>query len=271
MAYVYLLKNKTTGYKYIGGKWGKSCNPTMFWVNYFTSSKFVKVLRETYGNGDFVFRIIKIFENDFETQLFEKKLIYLSFKKKSYINFHPNFVGNNMTEEEYAQNLFIHREIASEIGKLTFKNKKGIHGLTPEQKKEICSKGGFSAAVVNKLNNKGIFNKEVRDRQHKTLRETQKSAYYDPSTRKILSSKGGKRGLFSDTYRDKNNISYEKFLTDQSNRGKKGGRGNKGFIWYNNGVDIFKYTKKQQEDTPFDIFIINNTQFKKGRLLTNKT
>jgi hypothetical protein len=51
----------------------------------------------------------------------------------------------------------------------------------------------------------------------------------------------------------------------QAERGKKGGPKNKGFKWYTNGADNFKYTPKQQLVLSFDNFLQQNTEYRKGR------
>lgn len=53
--YVYIIKNKTTGLKYVGVKYAKNADPEKFWVTYFTSSKHVKKLINMFGKEDFVF------------------------------------------------------------------------------------------------------------------------------------------------------------------------------------------------------------------------
>jgi general stress protein YciG len=51
----------------------------------------------------------------------------------------------------------------------------------------------------------------------------------------------------------------------QSEFGKIGGPKNKGFIWYTDGIKMYKYTKVEQENLSFENFLKNNKQFKKGR------
>lgn len=54
--YVYILKNKTTGFMYIGSKYSKNANPKNFWITYFTSSNLVKLLIKFYGVEDIKFK-----------------------------------------------------------------------------------------------------------------------------------------------------------------------------------------------------------------------
>ena len=97
----------------------------------------------------------------------------------------------------------------------------GIHSQTEIERKVAASMGGKAA--------------------QKTLKEKKISAFYDPLLRFMISSKGGKVGAFT-----MSNI--------QSELGKRGGVKNKGFKWYNNGTNSFKYTLKMQEVLPFSLF-----------------
>lgn len=125
--------------------------------------------------------------------------------------------------------------------------------------------GGKVAAIRNKKLGAAIFDPEVRKKQHDTLKRKQVSAFYDPTLRYDISSKGGLNSLFSEKYRKRNNISEEEFKQQQSERGKIGGKGNKGFKWYNDGNKSYKYTLKMQNELSFDDFLKQNKQYKKGR------
>ena len=74
---------------------------------------------------------------------------------------------------------------------------------------------------------------------------------------KIWASMGGKKGAFTDP-------------SIQSELGKRGGVKNKGFIWVNDGVKSFKYTKKMQEEKSIEDFLKENTNVKRGRLKCRK-
>jgi len=50
----------------------------------------------------------------------------------------------------------------------------------------------------------------------------------------------------------------------QSDRGKKGGPKNKGFIWYYDGTKSQKYTRTQQETVPFIEFLRQNPTYIEG-------
>lgn len=52
----------------------------------------------------------------------------------------------------------------------------------------------------------------------------------------------------------------------QALRGKVGGAGNKGYMWINDGIKSFKYTKKDQYHISLDEYLSKNPNIKKGRL-----
>jgi len=261
--YVYIVRNNTTGLKYIGCQYGKRANSDNFWRTYFTSSKLIHKLIEVYGKDDFDCRIIKKFDSDFETLAFERKLLDVAVYRDDYLNLHKNFVASS--EEEFEMNKKKMEKIHTFYGKLQALLKIGFHGCSEEKRKEFCSLGGKKAAQINKEEGTAIFSSEVRERQHKTLREKQISAYYDPLLRKSISSKGGKNGMFSESYCQRNGISEAERKRLQSERGKLGGPKNKGFRWYNDGVKDYKYMPEQQKELSFEEFLKNNKQYKNGR------
>jgi hypothetical protein len=248
---------------YVGVKYSKNSNPDTFWKTYFTSSKHVKNLIKFYGVGDFNYKILKICNTPYDALLYERSLLKLAVIKPNYLNLHINFIGD-FSEEIYLKVNDKQRKIAMIMGKLSKLNKTGIFKFSVEEKKEIASMGGIAAAKINRELGRAIFDKDIRNKQHLTLKEKQVSAYYDPDLRVSISSKGGKNGAFSKNFYSKNSISEEKRIEDQRERGRKGGPKNKGFIWYNDGVNEFKYTANMQIMKSFDEFIDENIQFKKG-------
>lgn len=269
MAYVYWVKNITTGLKYVGVKHAKGCVPEDFWVSYFTSSPRVHALIDSFGKDDFKFKILKTFESTYEALCYENKMIRLALLRDDYVNLHPNFIGE-MGEEEYELHKENQRKAASIVGTLCVLTKSGIFSLSEEERKGVCSVGGFAAARVNKEKGAAVFDPSVRERQHATLRERQVSAYYDPELRQEISSKGGKNGMFSKAYAERNGLTEEERIEQQRERGRKGGPKNKGSRFYTDGEKTFKYTKKMQEALPFEDFLTNNPQFRAGRTLVSK-
>lgn len=266
--YVYIIKSKTLGVLYIGSKYAKGCNPEYFWKNYFTSSNLVKNIREVVGDDDFIYHILGTFDSSYKALEFERKLIDKILHREDYLNLHPNFLPES--EEIFLNNLENQKKVASLMGKLSYINKTGIHKYTKEEKSEIASQGGHAAAEINKKLGRAIFDPDVRIKQHKTLKEKQISAYYDPELREEISSKGGKVGGFTKSYYEKNGLNEKDRIKAQSDRGKKGGPKNKGFVWITDGKENIKYTKNQQDIKSVEDFMKENTSFRKGRVL-NKT
>ena len=118
--------------------------------------------------------------------------------------------------------------------------------LTTEEKRKIASSAGKTGGRVQVEKKLGI---------HKQTR----------AERLALASQGGKKGLFSKHYAEKNGISEEERIRLQSERGKRGGPKNKGFCWITNGEDNIKYTKKMQEEKSIKTFIEENPSFYRGR------
>lgn len=73
--YTYLVKNTQTNQVYYGCRYAKGCNPSEFWVTYFSSSKYVKELIEQYGKESFVFEIRKTFTSVANARLWEHKVL----------------------------------------------------------------------------------------------------------------------------------------------------------------------------------------------------
>lgn len=72
--YTYLIGWSELDLWYYGVKFGKSADPALFWVNYFTSSKYVKSLRDEFGEPD-VREIRKTFESKESASEWERKVI----------------------------------------------------------------------------------------------------------------------------------------------------------------------------------------------------
>jgi len=122
--------------------------------------------------------------------------------------------------------------------------------LTTEEKRIIASNGGKMS--------------------QKTLKREKLSAFYDPKLRFDIASKGGKNGYISIGYWIKKGLSEEEAINQikkiQSGFGKKGGKGNKGFVWINDGKTSIKYTKIMDLKCPIDKFLSDNPIYQKGRL-----
>lgn len=270
-SYVYWIKNLTTGYKYIGVKYARNADPNTFWKTYFTSSKHVQFLIEQFGVNDFKTKILKTFDNPYDAILYEKRLLHFAVKRDDYLNLHVGFIGT-LTQEEFTAQIQRQKKSASIIGALTYILGIGIHIDDPELKRKYCSMGGYATRDLYRDSKMGFYSNEAHKKGHQILRETQRSAFYDPNLRYEISSKGGKVGCFTKEYYEKNGLGEEDRIEAQRERGRRGGPKNKGFRWYNDGKKSYKYTVKQQSIKSFQDFIIENPQFSPGRntILTGK-
>lgn len=73
--YTYLIVFKPTGQKYYGCRYAINCNPNDLWKTYFTSSKEIKKLRETFGNDAFEFQIRQKFQTSEQAIKWEFKFL----------------------------------------------------------------------------------------------------------------------------------------------------------------------------------------------------
>ena len=84
--YTYLVGWSEQNVWYYGVRTAKNCNPSDFWVSYFTSSKFVKQFRANYGEPD-VLQIRKTFSNSDKALLWEEKVIRkIALKSENWLN-----------------------------------------------------------------------------------------------------------------------------------------------------------------------------------------
>ena len=72
--YTYLVGWSNLNKFYYGVRFAQNCNPSDFWVKYFTSSKVVREYRKQYGEPD-VLQIRKIFDNKHSAILWEVKVL----------------------------------------------------------------------------------------------------------------------------------------------------------------------------------------------------
>jgi len=69
--YTYCIGWTVNNVSYYGVRYAKNCHPSDLWVTYFTSSKFVKIHRENYGEPDII-KIRKTFGNNPKKQNYGK-------------------------------------------------------------------------------------------------------------------------------------------------------------------------------------------------------
>lgn len=73
--YTYLLKHLSTNTFYYGCRYAKGCNPSDFWVKYYTSSKYVKALVEENGKDSFEFEIRQTFDDVNKCREWESRVL----------------------------------------------------------------------------------------------------------------------------------------------------------------------------------------------------
>jgi hypothetical protein len=232
--YVYIIKNKTTGMKYIGVRYAKDCHPDDLWVTYFTSSKIVKTMIEEFGKEDFIIKILHRYPQQPEQAILrEAKYFPLLKKRDDYLN---------MTYSSGLQDLRLCSK-AGKIGGAIVKNR-GI-GIFRDYEERLlwASMGGKIGSKVCMDNKLGIHAQT-------------------PEERLVFAKRGNKRckelgkGFFNPE--------------TQRELGRRGGPKNKGFRWYNDGNNDYKYTTKQQSEKDFETFIIESG-FVAGRSKNNIT
>ncbi len=72
--YTYYIRWTALGKNYYGVKYGRDANPDTFWVNYHTSSNYVKEMREKHGEPDII-QVRKTFDCKVKAQLHEKTVL----------------------------------------------------------------------------------------------------------------------------------------------------------------------------------------------------
>lgn len=226
--YVYLIKNKSTGLKYLGVRYAKGCHPNDLWTTYFTSSTSVHKLIEQFGKEDWYVKVIHKFPNNPNAAILKEASYF------KYIKQRDDYI--NLCYSSGIIDLRVHSRAGKIGGSVVYARKIGIFRDEKERKK-WASMGG-------KIGGKRQADLGLGFHQYKN----------NPELHKKWSSMGGKKsGVFA-------NSIY------QSEFGKRGGIKNKGFIWINDGVKSYKYTKKQQTEKSLEQFLVENPNYKKGRV-----
>src|ERR1019366_7528641 len=73
--YCYLLRCKPINMVYYGSKWANNCHPDTFWIDYFTSSDLITLLRTIFGDDAFEFEIRKTFKTGKKCSQWEEKVL----------------------------------------------------------------------------------------------------------------------------------------------------------------------------------------------------
>lgn len=230
--FVYSVRNRTTGLFYYGSRYGKGCHPSDLWTTYFTSSKMVEMLVKTHGKDDFDVYIIQSFPGDIESaRRLELSLLQSSKSAPQCIN-----ICRSTGLVDIAQ-----ASRAGKVGGAVVKaNCLGILNPLNPSRVGWASLGGKAGGAAQAIGKIGI---------HSQTREE----------RLLLSSQGGRKA--TETGRNKI-VAVAGFA---STCGKKGGLGNAGFVWYNDGQRSFKYTAAAQQSMPLADLLASNPLLSKGR------
>lgn len=198
MAYTYLIGWSKQKKWYYGVRFSKNSNPNDLWVNYFTSSKYVKKFREENGEPDII-QVRKIFESSEKARKWESKVIKKVNAVKS--NYWLNKTDN--TDKFYSE------------GKLSLEHKQKLSKIRTEKNKGNTFRKGkkFSIESLKKLKesrNKrkdkpmlgkkmsveakekmslAKLGKKMNEKFKISCSERNKKRYEDPEKRKIMSEK----------------------------------------------------------------------------------
>ena len=242
---VYKITNLVNNKIYIGVH--KTTNP---YDNYLVSNSIIKRAIKKYGKDSFKKEILFYCDDEITMYLKEADIVNTIFvNRKDTYNIVIGGKGNSKLDSYVVDNkIGIHAltfEERSKISKVNQSNR-GV-----EERKEMCSKGGKFGGVKNRDSKLGIFGLSQKDKRNNAI-------------------KGGKSGVFSKSYYEKNNLPDSDRIKEQSNRGKIGGVKNKGFRWYNDGNYEYKYTIRDQDIIPFDIFLSDNNIYQTGRIINKQ-
>jgi hypothetical protein len=73
--YTYALTHLPSERRYYGVKWATGCHPSTFWIDYKTSSGYIKELIDQDGLHAFTYEIRKVFDDPKKARDWEKKVI----------------------------------------------------------------------------------------------------------------------------------------------------------------------------------------------------
>lgn len=73
--YTYLLHHIPTRTFYYGVRWANGCDPSEFWIKYFTSSKHIALLRTLFGDESFEFEIRRVFIDKQKAREWEHRVL----------------------------------------------------------------------------------------------------------------------------------------------------------------------------------------------------
>ena len=120
------------------------------------------------------------------------------------------------------------------------------------KKCKVCGKNAESDYCFQHKPRKPILKKKMSFSIHKQTREERLQLL--KQARKIQ-------------FENKQNPLVHCSRNTQSERGKRGGPKNKGFVWVTDGTCSIKYTKKLQQSLSVDAFLQKNKTYRRGRTL----
>jgi len=162
--YTYLIGWTKLNFWYYGVRYARGCNPSDFWVTYFTSSKRVKLFRIEYGEPDII-QIRKTFLNKKSALEWEHKVLRrLKVTRKDYW---LNETDNKSIVNNKETRLLIGQKVSKSLKgrKFTEEHCKNISLSKKGKKQNISQKGkklmieASHTAVANDKRSKSISNK----------------------------------------------------------------------------------------------------------------
>ena len=128
--YTYYIRWTKINKHYYGVKYSKNANPDTFWKDYFTSSKYVKEMREKYGEPD-VKQVRKVFTCGESAKAYESKVILRlgATQREEWLNRgNPggSYVMNDATRMKISESSYGKKqsEYAKQVASKTHKGKK---------------------------------------------------------------------------------------------------------------------------------------------------
>lgn len=231
---VYETRNLVNGKIYVGVH--KTPTPDAF-DGYFGTNKLLHRAIKKYGKASFSRKTLYEFNSPEEAYEKEKDIVDESFiSREDTYNLSPGGIGNSLLGKQVT-------ELGIGIHALTFEersafSKQRIANTPIHVLKELSSSAGKVGGKKCKETKAGIFGLSIEERKANAIKGNQ-----------ALKAKGS--GFFSSEV--------------QRELGKKGGKKNKGFRWYNDGTTEYKYQVSQQNNMPFEEFI-STMSFNKGRI-----
>jgi hypothetical protein len=229
---IYQITNKVNGKIYIGAHKTKNLDD-----GYMGSGDAIKLAIRKYGIENFTKKIVFLLDSEKEMYLKEEELVDLDFiARKDTYNKRPGGLGwSGLGDYVMESGIGIHALTFEERSKIS---KQVQANRDPEERKSMCSRAGKIGAARGIENKSGIFGLSREQR--------------------VINAKRG-----NDVLRERGMGLFDRNV--QVEMGKRGGPKNKGFIWYTDGVNSFKYTSRMQSELPFDEFLTRNKNFREGR------